>query len=396
MYKALASLFCIVSWIVLTPAEAGHELPYYPSFYPHEIRVEVVPPEVAATRLQQGTLQAYIGATPHFSEPPPAHVSPVVSLGTYLVVTFDGAAAQQWQQEQRCAVAQDMVSVLAEDATTYVFHPYPVTPYHGDYLYHFDRVEALKAQYLQRPAGHREASPHPLAVRGHGALAVQLVRPQWQHMEQPWDATVEEIDVESLLSSHTTSLNGWLGPAWLKAGWFHAYLLLAETVRDPQVKTAVEAIYERLVHGSYAGLEARLNAEREIVVLLQQGCDRVVVGYTLRQEYVNTEFSAGIENLAYDSHTGLNSSLFVRTVKLNDLPWNGWLRLGVHTPPAAAWNPIAGLTDTTGRLLWHIVGDVAFFPAPYSGDWVMNRIADYQALRRSAGGREWGSGSEQR
>src|SRR6266568_944920 len=96
------------------------------------------------------------------------------------------------------------------------------------------------------------------------------------------------------------------------------------------------------------------------------------------------------------SHTGLNSSLFVRTVKLKDLPWNGWLRLGVHTPPVAAWNPIAGLTDTTGRLLWHIVGDVAFFPAPYSGDWVVNRIADYQALRGSAGGREWAPGSEQR
>ena len=395
MHKAVASLFCITLWIVLTPAEAGHELPYYPSFYPHEIRVEVVSPEVAATRLQQGTLQAYIGATPHFSAPPPAYVSAVSSLGSYIVVTFDGEAAQQWQQEQRCAVAQDMVSVLAEGATTYVFHPYPVTPYHGDYLYHFDRAETLKAQHLQRPAGHRGASAHPLTVRGHGALAA-LVRPQWQSPEQSWDATMEEIDVNSLLASHTSILNGWLGPAWLKAGWFHAYLLLAGTVRNPQVKTAVEATYQRLVHGSYNGLEARLNAERELVALLQQGCERVVVGYTLRQEYVNTEFSAGIENLTYDSHTGLNSCLFVRTVKLKDLPWNGWLKLGVSTPPAAAWNPIGGFTDATGRLLWHTVGDIAFCPAPYSGDWVVNRIADYQALRGSSGGREWAPGLEQR
>src|SRR5262249_14293624 len=96
MHKAIAGLLCITVWIVLIPAEAGHELPYYPSFYPHEIRVEVVSFEVAAARLQQGTLQAYIGATPHFSESPPAHVSPVSSLGAYLVVTFDGAAAQQW------------------------------------------------------------------------------------------------------------------------------------------------------------------------------------------------------------------------------------------------------------------------------------------------------------
>src|SRR4029453_12858585 len=89
MYKTIISLLWITIWIVLTPAEAGHELPYYPSFYPHEIHVEVVPPEVAATRLHQGTLHAYIGATPHFSEPPPAHVRAVSSLGTYLVAPSD-------------------------------------------------------------------------------------------------------------------------------------------------------------------------------------------------------------------------------------------------------------------------------------------------------------------
>src|SRR5437879_13805826 len=118
MHKAIIGLFWVALWIVLIPAEAGHELPYYPSFYPHEIRIEVVPPGVAATRLQQGTLQAYVGATPHFSAPPPAHVSAVASLGTYLVVTFDGAAAQQCQPEQRCAAERDVVSVLAEGATT--------------------------------------------------------------------------------------------------------------------------------------------------------------------------------------------------------------------------------------------------------------------------------------
>jgi hypothetical protein len=89
---------------VLIRAEAGHELPYYRSFYPHEIRVEVVSPEAAATRLQQGTLQAYVGATLHFSASLPAYVSAVSSLGAYLVLTFDSAVAQQWQPEQRCAV----------------------------------------------------------------------------------------------------------------------------------------------------------------------------------------------------------------------------------------------------------------------------------------------------
>ena len=31
-----------------------------------------------------------------------------------------------------------------ERAAGFVFHPYPVTPYHADYLHHLDRVEAAK------------------------------------------------------------------------------------------------------------------------------------------------------------------------------------------------------------------------------------------------------------
>ena len=119
--------------------------------------------------------------------------------------------------------------------------------------------------------------------------------------------------------------------------------------------------------------------ERELLTLLRQSCERVMVGYTVRQEYVDTEFSAGIENLAYDAHAGLNSAIFLRTVKLKDLPWNGWLRLGVSTPATAAWNPIGGMTDATGQLLWSAVGDAAFLPSPYSAGWTANRIADYQS-----------------
>jgi hypothetical protein len=63
MHKIMTSLLGIALWIVLIPAEAGHELPYYPSFYPHEIRIEVVPPE-AATR--PARLARVLGATPHF------------------------------------------------------------------------------------------------------------------------------------------------------------------------------------------------------------------------------------------------------------------------------------------------------------------------------------------
>ena len=206
---------------------------------------------------------------------------------------------------------------LAGEEGTYVFHPYPVTPYHWDYLHHVDRAEAAQTQSLRRD---QSAPDLALTVSAQGKLAEQLVRSRWQNTSAAGDATLAELPLDDLLASHATSLNGWLGPPWLKEGWFHAYLLLASTVSDQAVHAAVEAAYQGLVQGSWERLVARLNAERDLVALLSGGCERVVVGYTVRSEYFNTEFSAGIENIAYDAHTGFNSAVFLRTVKLKDLP----------------------------------------------------------------------------
>jgi hypothetical protein len=381
MPRVLSS-FLILSWLLLLPVRAGHELPYYPAFYPQEIRLESVDPATAARRLQAHTLHAYLGGTPDFARQLPSHVTAVTSLKAYLVLTFDGEAARLWPRAQRCTAAQAMLTSLSQTAGAYVFHPYPVTPYHGDYLYHFDRLSAAQAETLDDSA----APLTPLHVRARGALALPLVQSQWPGGEEQWDVTLEEISLPELLASHASQVNGWLSPPWRKTGWWHAYLLLAPTVGDQTVREAVEVTYQRLVRGDYGSPAERLTGERDMVALLRHGCERVVVGYAVRQEYVDTDYSSGIENLAYDAHTGLNSAIFVRTVKLKDLPWNGWLRLGVSTPTTAAWNPIAGMTDASGQLLWSAVGDVAFFPSPYSEGWTANRIADYQSTLASQEG----------
>ncbi|HYL23111.1 MAG TPA: hypothetical protein VEV21_01830, partial [Burkholderiales bacterium] len=46
---------------LIGPAHAGHEFPFYPSFYPQEITVEALDANVAAQRLANGTLHAYAG-----------------------------------------------------------------------------------------------------------------------------------------------------------------------------------------------------------------------------------------------------------------------------------------------------------------------------------------------
>jgi hypothetical protein len=105
----------------------------------------------------------------------------------------------------------------------------------------------------------------------------------------------------------------------------------------------------------------------------------MVVGYTLKRQYVNVEFSAGIENIGYDAFRGLESPMFIRTVKLKDFPWNGWLALGLDAKPLSAWNPVGGLTDPFGRLIAFTVGDPVLIPSPYDAGWMLNRIADVRS-----------------
>jgi len=135
----------------------------------------------------------------------------------------------------------------------------------------------------------------------------------------------------------------------------------------------------RLRAGTYANTTERINLERELVAELTRPCHTTIAGYTLRRETLNTEYSTGVENIAFDALAGLDTPVFIRTAKLKDFPWNGWLLLGIDTPPTAAWNPIAGFTDPFGRLMWNAIGDPAVIPAPNDVGWILNRISDVQA-----------------
>jgi hypothetical protein len=162
---------------------------------------------------------------------------------------------------------------------------------------------------------------------------------------------------------------------WIKQGWLQAYSLYAQHVGTPAAKASAEAAYRRLVTGQYRNAIERTNLQRALVSKLVASCERMVVGYTLRREYFDADYSNGVENVAFDSQTGFLSSIFPRSVKLKDFPWNGWLRLGIAARPVAAWNPVGGFSDPFGRLLWLAVSDPALLPAPYGGSWIANRAS---------------------
>jgi hypothetical protein len=375
--RVLAVLLTVA--IVATVAKGGHELPVYPSYYPHEIEIRTAAPEQAAGLLLQGGIQAYVGGTPRFAEQPPDWMRSVESLGAMVSVRVNPASSLVHDEGTACAVARTILRDIAGRGEDLVFHPYPVTPFHGDYLDHVDLADAAKARVLGDTAEPAKSFPHTFRVAAEGPLAKSLVRPEWYTQGSDWDAAIEETDAAQLVASSLVALNGWLGPPWVRTGWFQADLLLADAAAQSADASRARNDLERLQAGDYADAIERINLERELVSTLTSGCRKVIAGYTVKREYLNAEFSAGIENVAYDSVAGLHSPMFIRTVKLKDFPWNGWLSLGINARPSAAWNPIAGFNDPFGRLVWFALADPAVLPAPNDARWTINRIADVQS-----------------
>ena len=377
MNRLAAAVVLALVVAVVPVARSGHELPIYPSYYPHEIEITTVSPPRAADLLVSGKLHAYVGRLAEPAGAPPGSIRAVESLGAFLIVRVNPESPLA--RESACAVAQAVIAHL--DASGFLLHPYPVTPWHGDYLHHADLAEAAKARYL-RVAGAPITAP--LKVRAVGDAARRAVRPDWIAHGSDWDAELNEVDAADLVASATLAMNGWIGPDWLRTGWFHAELLLGDAAGDQRERA--DTAFRRLTTRDYDTLVARINDERQLITALTAGCRKVVAGYTVKREYYNAEFSAGIENVGHDALAGLHSPMFIRTVKLKDFPWNGWLALGIDAPPAAAWNPIAGMNDPFGRLMWFALGDPALLPSPYDAGWMLNRIADVRPGGRARAG----------
>jgi hypothetical protein len=372
--KLLVAMMVVLGAAALAGmARGGHELPIYPSFYPHEIEIRSLAPEQAAQALRDGKIQAYVGRGLTLSGAPPAELQAIESLGSFIVVRTNPASPRARDDAAACAVVATVMRGLTGQSA-FVAHPYPVTPFHGDYLHHADLAAAASARIAAS-----QTSSGDFKITARGRLAQR--HPEWSARDGDWDAEIDEVDAGELVAAEMFAVNGWLAPPWVRTGWFQAELLLADAAGEPARKERIDADRNRLKAADFTSLVERINLERELVTLLTEGCRKIVVGYTVKREYVNVEFSAGIENIGYDSLAGLHSPMFIRTVKLKDFPWNGWLALGTDGKPGAAWNPIGGMTDPFGRLMGFAVGDPALLPSPYEAGWTLNRIADLPSGR---------------
>jgi len=367
--------------VVIAPpsARADHEVSYFPSFYPHEIRIEPLDPEAAAREFANKTdpLHVYVGTAPHFSGQIPEHLKSVESLNSLIAVSVNPQSSRLQGREARCHAIEQAAAALAASPDVVVHH-YPITPYHADYFGHADRVSAGKA--TRRPTD-------GVAPTFRAGADPSLLSPQVRVRATDWDMSLDETSVSALLIDAGVGFNGWPAPPWTKEGWFQAYQLLRPGLSQASDREGADELFERLIHNEFRDRIEQLNLERELLAALIGSCERAVVGYRLRREFYTDDFSDGIENFAVDSQSGLNSAVFVRTVKLKDFLWNGSLRIGIDPRPTAAWNPIAGFTDAAGRLVWSTVGDNAFLPIPFNSRWVQNRTevrtTDESSIKRS-------------
>jgi len=370
---------------------AGHSVGHFPSYYPDEIRIDVADPEAAGKGLGDATMHVYVGGVPKFGGPVPVQVKSLKSLGSFLVLTFDPASPRFQSAEARCTAAHFILRRVAQGGKDagFAFHPYPVTPYHADYLHHIDKANAATLERM-KPLGWHAVPPVVLdaqALGAKGKLAETIVKSRLGSIAERPDVVLEEVPIDGLVSAASVQLGSWTGPPWIKEGWFHAWRLLAPGL-DAEHRPAAEEAYDRLIHGQLrGGLAERVDLERKLVAALGRGCNRVVLGYAEREEYFNESYPPGVENVVNDAIAGFNAPVFIRTVKLKEYPWNGKLHLGVPAASDSAWNPVGGFTDATARLMWTAVADPAMIPFPFNASWMPNRVqAELSKVEGRSGG----------
>ncbi|PYO45950.1 MAG: hypothetical protein DMD84_27460, partial [Candidatus Rokuibacteriota bacterium] len=225
-FPAALSLAALL--LVAAPARAGHELTFYPSYYPQEVDVRfVASPAAAAALFRKNALHAWVGGDPFTPGAAPPDTRWAESLRGFVVLTFPRGAGAFADADSRCAAGVQVARALGERAP-FIAHPYPVTPLHDDYLLHADRVQKAR----------EHAAGKAPRVRATGALAQALARTDVPTAGRDADAVLEELELSTLLTGASP---------WVKKGWFHAWLLQSSAA----ARAAADDAFRRRVEGDW-------------------------------------------------------------------------------------------------------------------------------------------------
>src|SRR5713101_7824862 len=102
--------------VIVTSARGGHELPIYPSFYPHEIEIRTLDPEQAGKALRSGQIQAYVGGGVRFAQALPENIRAIESLGSIIMVRINPHSVLEADETSACAIVKAVARELSGES----------------------------------------------------------------------------------------------------------------------------------------------------------------------------------------------------------------------------------------------------------------------------------------
>src|SRR5262249_57247405 len=142
---------------------------------------------------------------------PPVDSRAIESLGSFIVVHVNPASPRAQDDASACAVVRTVMRALAAQGD-FIAHPYPVTPFHGDYLHHADLATAAMARFPL------DAAPVAgLKIAARGSLAQS--HPEWSARDADWDAEDDEVDAAEIEASAIFSVTGWIARPLVVDAW---------------------------------------------------------------------------------------------------------------------------------------------------------------------------------
>ena len=318
-------------------SQAGHEVSYYPSFYPQEIRLEPLDPQAAAARIPEQDRSAQpLCRRQRRASTPRSRASEVGLIA--------------------CRLHRGVVSPRRKAATVAAPRS-PRRPRRGRLTGH--RRPPLSGLRPTMPT----ISPTPTARSPCRAPAAPPA---------PHDVEIEEIPVNDLLRKSGAGAGIWLAPPWTKEGWFQAYRVLRAASATGASAERADALYERRLPGRFKDAAERLDMQRALVAGWR-GCERGIVGYRLRRECLQRRLLQRVENIASDSQPDSTRRRGPHH-EAQGLPLERLAARRHRGAATAAWNPVAGFSDETAGWCGRSWATMPICRSPYNSRWVQNRV----------------------
>ena len=232
MKRAVAFVLIGIAAAIVTVARGGHELPIYPSYYPHEIEIKVARARAARPRrcARERSRPMSVAVCAMSARRPSrcarssrsAPSSPCASI-----------RPPRWRRT-RLRPAPPSRRSLRELAGHERFRPASLSGH----------AVPRRLSPSRRPRGRRQGALRRLTPRRsatsrsrRAARSRNSIRIGRRAMRTGTWRSVE-VDAAGLMDAATLAMNGWIAPPWVRTGWFHAERLLADAISDPAAKAA--------------------------------------------------------------------------------------------------------------------------------------------------------------